>query len=111
MYVGFFFYYHGNYSLRCKAFIVVEICFLSQLSHGNFKTDSQTQIPIFKRNPKDKTKTQKKQNHRNKTETHQPPHFPQKNLTTQNPQHTDTCTTHTQRQNYSGWKGLQEGEA
>lgn len=56
----FFYYYHGNYPLKCNAFIVVEICFLSQLSHRNLKTDSQTQIQIFKRNPKDKTKTQKK---------------------------------------------------
>lgn len=63
MYFNYFFYYHGNYSLKRNASIVVEISFLSQLSHGNFKTGSQTAIPIFKRNPKDKAKTQKKQNH------------------------------------------------
>lgn len=102
------FYYHGSYSPKCNAFIIVEICFLSQLSHGNFKTDSQTQIPNFKRNPKDKGETQNKQNHQNKTKTHQPAHSPQNNLKYKTPnmwipvQHT---------QNYLGWKGLQEGEA
>lgn len=72
-----FFYYHGNYSLKCNAFITVEICSLSQLSHGNFERDSQTQIPIFTRSPKDKAETQKKLKHQNKTKTHQPPHSPQ----------------------------------
>lgn len=79
--VFFNFYYHGNYSLKCNAFIVVEICFLSQLSHGNLKTDSQTQIPIFKRNPKDKTKTQKKakppKQNQNTPTTTLPPKKPQ----------------------------------
>lgn len=92
----FFYYYHGNYPLKCNAFIVVEICFLSQLSHRNLKTDSQTQIPMFKRNPKDKTKTQKKakppKQNQNTPTTTLPPKKPQN---TKPPTHWYLYDTHT----------------
>lgn len=76
MYVGFFFIIMETIPLDARHSLQQKSVFCPNFHMGILKTDSQTQIPTFKRNPKDKTKTQKKQNHRNTPTTTLPPKKP-----------------------------------